>query len=85
MPSNLQDEINCDEKLQSMTDGGDKYYIVFHSNGEVETEVRDEGKTVTIKFNETNLQDTNVKQYTYYLTTKKEHEFLNVLVINRTF
>ncbi|WP_273129403.1 peptidylprolyl isomerase [Bacillus weihaiensis] len=80
VPNNVQDKIDSNLKLQSITDGGKGYYIVFHSSGDVETDLETQGDTVTIKFNVTNLQDDVVKQNTYYLTTATETDVIDVMV-----
>jgi thioredoxin-related protein len=80
VPNNVQDKIDFNYKLQSINVDGKGYYIVFHSSGDVKADVETQGETVTIKFNETNLQDGIVKQYTFYLTTDPDHDEINVLV-----
>jgi len=80
VPHHVQENVDSDSKLQSINVDGKGYYIVFHSSGEVEGEVETQEETVTIKFNETNVQDADVKQYTYYLTTGPEHDFIDVLL-----
>ncbi|MBP3950252.1 peptidylprolyl isomerase [Bacillus suaedae] len=79
VPNHVQDKVDPNLKLQSITDGGNGYYIIFHSNGDVETDLETKGDTVTIKFNVNNLQD-DVKQNTFYLTTDQEHDFIDILV-----
>ena len=80
VPNNVQEKIDSSLKLQSITDSGKGNYIVFHSNGEVQTDLETNGDTVTIKFNETNLRDDLVKQNTYYLTLDPEHDVIDILV-----
>ena len=80
VPNNVQDKVDSNLKLQLINDGEKGYYIVFHSSGDVETDLETQGETVTIKFNVTNLQDEVVKQNTFYLTTDPEHDVINVLV-----
>ena len=80
VPNNVQDKVDSNFKLQSITDGEKGYYIVFHSSGDVETDLKTQGNTVTIKFNVTNLQNGAVKQNTYYLTTDPEHDVIDVQV-----
>ncbi|MFN7253190.1 MAG: peptidylprolyl isomerase [Anaerobacillus sp.] len=80
VPNNVQDKVDSDLKLQSITDGGKGYYIVFHSSGDVETDLETEGDTVIIKFNETNLGENVVKQNTFYLTTDPEPNVIDVHV-----
>ncbi|KGR76372.1 hypothetical protein [Ureibacillus sinduriensis] len=80
VPNNVQEKVDATVRLQSITDGGKGYYIVFHSRGDVEANLETEGNTVTIKFNETNPQAGVVKQNTYYLTTDREHDTIDVQV-----
>ncbi|KHF39385.1 hypothetical protein [Halalkalibacter okhensis] len=79
VPNNVQDKIDSNLKLQSITDGDKEYYIVFHSSGDVEADIETQGDTVTIKFNVSN-NDGVVGQHLFYLTTGPEHDVLNVLV-----
>lgn len=80
VPNNVQDKVDSNLKLQSITDSGKGYYIVFHSSGDVEASLETKGDTVIIKFNETNLLDDLVKQHTFYLTTDPEHDVIEVQV-----
>lgn len=78
VPDNVQEKVDSSLKLQSITDGGKGYYIVFHSSGDVESDLETKEDTVIIKFNETNLEEEIVKQYTFYLTTGSEHDVIDV-------
>lgn len=80
VPNNVQDKVDTNLKLQSINDGAKGYYIVFHSSGDVETDLETQGDTVTIKFNVTNLHDEVVKQNTFYLTTDAEQDVIDVQV-----
>lgn len=80
VPNDVQDKVDSNLRLQSITDGGKGYYIVFHSSGEVESDLETQGDTLIIKFNVTNLEDGVVKQNTFYLTTDPEHEAIDVHV-----
>ena len=80
VPNNVQDKVDSNLKLQSINDGGKGYYIVFHSSGDVETDLETQGDTVTIKFNVTNLHDEVVRQNTFYLTTDAEQDVIDVQV-----
>lgn len=80
VPNNVQDKVDSNLKLQLINDGEKGYYIVFHSSGDVKTDLETQGETVTIKFNVTNLQDEVVKQNTFYLTKDPEHDVIDVLV-----
>ncbi len=80
VPNNVQDKVDSDLKLQSITDGEKGYYIIFHSSEDVETDLETQRDTVTIKLNEIDLQEDVVKQNTFYLTTDPEHDVIDVLV-----
>lgn len=80
VPKNVQDKVDPNLKLQSITDAGKGYYIVFHSSGDVEADLETQGDTKTIKFNVTERQNGVVKQNTYYLTTEREHDAIDVQV-----
>lgn len=80
VPNNVQNEVDSNLRLQSITDGVKGKYIVFHSSGDVEAHLETQGDNVTIKFNVTKLQDNAVKQNTYYLTTGPDTKVIDVLV-----
>lgn len=80
VPNNVQEKVDSNLILQSINDGGKGYYIVFHSSGDVSTDLETQGDTVKIKYNVTNLQDEVVKQNTFYLTTDPEHDVIDVQV-----
>ncbi|SDN62638.1 hypothetical protein [Alkalicoccus daliensis] len=80
VPDHMQENVDSNLKLQQITDGEKGYYIVFHSSGEVETDLDTQGGTLTIKLNETNLQDAAVQQNVYYLTTDAETDTIDVHV-----
>ena len=76
----MQDNVDFNLRLQSITDGGKGSYIVFHSSGDVEADLETQGDTVTIKLNVTNLQNRAVKQNTFYLMTDPKHDVIDVQV-----
>ncbi|BDH62839.1 hypothetical protein MTP04_29690 [Lysinibacillus sp. PLM2] len=80
VPENVQENVDSNLRLQSITNGGKGYYIVFHSSGDVETNLETQGDTLIIKLNETNSHDETIKQNTYYLTTDPQHEAIDVQV-----
>lgn len=80
VPKDLQEYVNSSLRLQSINDGGKGYYIIFHSNGEIEADLETQGDKLNIMFNVTNLKDEVIKQNTYYVTTGPEHEMIDVLV-----
>jgi len=84
VPDHIQHKVDFNLKLQSITDGGSSYYIVFHSSGDVETNLETLGDTVTINFNETNPQEEGVKQNTFYLTTDRRHDVIEVFVNDKS-
>ncbi|MFJ8236621.1 hypothetical protein ACIQ34_13000 [Ureibacillus sp. NPDC094379] len=80
VPKNVQEEVDPNLKLQSITDGGKGYYIVFYSNGDVETDLETTGDTLIIKFKVTNQKNNIVRQNTFYLTTDTKHHAIDVQV-----
>lgn len=82
--SNLPDEFPqttaSEMRLLSFNDGENGSYIVFHSSGKVEAHTESEGSTLVIHLTETDVADAPVTQYTYYLTTRPEHDTLEVRV-----
>lgn len=80
VPKDLQEYVNSSLRLQSINDGEKGYYIIFHSNGEIEADLETQGDKLNIIFNVTNLKDEVIKQNTYYVTTGPEHEMIDVLV-----
>lgn len=80
LPKNVQDHVDANLKLQSITDEPKAYYIVFHSHKKVEADLESVGKTVTVKFNETGEEQETLEQYTFYLTTDEEHDTIDVLI-----
>lgn len=80
LPNNVQEIVDPEMRLQAITDEGKGYYIVFHSSGEVETEVEVQEETMLINLTESNLQEDNIKQHTYYLATTPEFEVMEVFV-----
>ncbi|WP_339164281.1 peptidylprolyl isomerase [Siminovitchia sp. FSL W7-1587] len=80
VPNHVQDRIDSNLKLQLINDGEKGSYIIFHSSGDVETDLETQGDKVTLKLNETNLAEDAVKQHTFYLTTDPEHDVIEVLV-----
>lgn len=80
VPNHVQGEVDPNLKLQSITDGGKGYYIIFHSSGDVEADLETVGEKVIIKLNETKLKEDVVKQYTFYLTTNPGPDVIDVYV-----
>ncbi|WP_251555796.1 peptidylprolyl isomerase [Psychrobacillus sp. MER TA 171] len=79
VPSHVQDLVDSSLTLQSITNDAEGKYIIFHSSGNVKSDLETKGDTVTIKFNVTNLGDV-VKQHTYYFTSGPKHDVLDVTV-----
>ena len=80
IPKNVQQAVDPNLKLQSITDGGKGYYIVFYSRGDVETDLETKGDTLIIKFNVTNQINDVEKQNIFYLTTDTKHHAIDVQV-----
>lgn len=79
VPDHVQDKVDSSLTLQSITNDAEGKYIVFHSSGNVESDLDIQGNMVTIQFNVTNLGDV-VKQHTYYFTSDPKHDVLDVTV-----
>ncbi|SFC01575.1 hypothetical protein SAMN04488102_102204 [Alkalibacterium subtropicum] len=80
LPNKVQETVDPEIRLQAITDEGKGYYIVFHSSGEVETEVEVQEETMLINLTESNLQEDNIKQHTYYLATTPKFKMMEVFV-----
>jgi hypothetical protein len=80
VPKKVQERIDSNLTLQLVNDGEKGSYIIFHSSGDVETDLETQGDTVTIKFNETSIEEVVVQQNTFYLTTDSEHDVIEVIV-----
>lgn len=80
IPPDIEKHIDSDLKLQSINEGKRGYYIIFHSNGEIEADLDPQGNIVNIIFNELNPQDQDIKVNVYYLMTDSTHDTINVLV-----
>lgn len=78
--NNVQEKIDSNLELQLINDGEKGSYIIFQSNGTVDTDLEVQGDTVTVKLNETNPQEDVVQQNVYYLTIDPEHDVIKVLV-----
>ncbi|MCR8848481.1 hypothetical protein NQ095_08715 [Rossellomorea sp. SC111] len=80
VPDNVQDKIEPEYTLQLMDEGEKGSYIVFQSNGEVETDVEAKDDTVTIKFSTSDSKGGHGEQHVYYLTRDQEQDVIHVLV-----
>ena len=80
VPNNVQEKIDSNLELQLINDGEKGSYIIFQSNGAIDTDLEIQGDTVTIKLNETNPQKDVVQQNVYYLIIDPEHDVIKVLV-----
>ena len=79
VPDHVQDKVDSSLTLQSITNDAEGKYIIFHSSGNVKSDLDIQGDTVTIQFNVTNQGDV-VKQHTYYFTSDPKHDVLDVTV-----
>lgn len=80
VPRKIEEHIDSNLKLLSINDGTKGYYIIFHSNGEIEADLDPQDNIVNIIFNELNPQDKDIKRNVYYLTIDSTHDTINVLV-----
>lgn len=79
VPDHVQDKVDSSLTLQSITNDAKGKYIIFHSSGNVKSDLDIQGDMVTIQFNVTNQGDV-VKQHTYYFTSDPKHDVLDVTV-----
>ena len=79
VPDHVQDKVDSSLTLQSITNDAEGKYIIFHSSGNVKSDLDIQGDMVTIQFNVTNQGDV-VKQHTYYFTSDPKHDVLDVTV-----
>ena len=80
VPEDVQDIIDSNLKLQLINEGEKGAYIIFHSSGDIETDIESQDGTIIVNLKVTNSQDDVIKQHTYYLTTDPNHEEIVVLV-----
>ena len=81
VPNKVQDVINPNSTLQMITNGKKNTYIVFHSTEAVSVELEVTENILNIKFNTTNQESTELKQYVYKLNHgDSEHDTINVQV-----
>ena len=80
VPADVQNKIEPEYTLQLMDEGKKGSYIVFQSNGEVETDVEAKDDTVTIKFSTSDSKGEHVEQHVYYLTRDQGQDVIHVQV-----
>ncbi|HWK22509.1 MAG TPA: peptidylprolyl isomerase [Ureibacillus sp.] len=80
VPEDVQDIIDSNLKLQLINEGEKGAYIIFHSSGDIETDIESQDGTIIVNLKVTNSQDDVIKQHTYYLTTDPNHEEIVVRV-----
>jgi len=80
VPEDVQDIIDSNLKLQLINEGEKGAYIIFHSSGDIETDIESQDGTIIVNLKVINSQDDVIKQHTYYLTTDPNHEEIVVLV-----
>lgn len=81
IPNKVQDLINSDYTLQSISDGEKNTYIIFQSTGTVSAELEERGNILNIKLNSENQANSELKPYVYKLNRgNAEYDTINVLV-----
>lgn len=80
VPKRISEAIDSDAPLQMINRSGKKYYIVFNSQDEVESELETIGTTALVKLDEVVSKIEGVKQYVYYLTTDEYHDTIDIKV-----
>ena len=82
IPSKVQDRINTDYTLQLINDSekGDAY-IIYQSEGAVTAELELKEKRLDIKLENTDQDNSSLKQFVYKITRgDAEYDTINVLV-----
>lgn len=80
VPNNVQDKVNSDYTLQLINDGENTAYIIFYSKGIVTTNLETKDDTLIVKYDSTNKDNNELKQFVYKLTWDNEHNTIEVLV-----
>ncbi len=80
VPKRISEAIDSDAPFQMINRSGKKYYIVFNSQDEVESELETIGTTALVKLDEVVSKIEGVKQYVYYLTTDEYHDTIDIKV-----
>lgn len=80
VPGKVKELIDADLRLQLIEEGARGSYIVFHSQGEIESTLDPQDNIVNIIFNEQNPQAEDRKQNVYYLTMDSKHDTIKVFV-----
>lgn len=78
VPSDVQQSIHSDYRLQLINDGENRSYLVFHSKGKATADMEAQGDTITIKLEEANQPNGAIEQHVYKLTKDPEHEVIDV-------
>lgn len=79
-PKKIEKLINSNLKLQLINEGTKGSYIIYHTSGEIEADLKSEGSVINIIFKELSSKDDVVKRNIYYLTMDSKHDTINVLV-----
>lgn len=80
VPKKISEVIDSDAPLQVINRSGKVYYIVFHSQEEVEAKLETVDTTALVKLDEVDSKDDGVRQYVYSLTTDQYHDTIDIKV-----
>jgi hypothetical protein len=80
VPKKVTEVIDPDAQLQVINRSGKIYYIVFHSQEEVEASLETVDTIALVKLDEMDSKDDEVRQYIYSLTTDQYHDTIDIKV-----
>lgn len=81
IPSEVQQKIDSSYTVQLINDGGEIYYIIYHSKELVTAEIEAEGERIKVQIEEAEQQnDEGIKQYVYKLTLDPEHDIIEAFI-----
>lgn len=80
VPKEISEAIDSEAPLQVINRSGKVYYIVFHSQEEVEANLETVDTTALVKLDEVDSLDDGVRQYVYSLKTDQYHDTIDIKV-----
>lgn len=80
VPDDVQAAIDSESTLQLINEGKNIAYVVFQSNGEVITDLEEQGDTLKIKLDRKKGNDDVIVHHVYKLTLDKKHKTIDVLI-----
>lgn len=80
VPEDIQDAIDSESTLQLIYERENIAYVVYQSNGEVGTDIEEQGDTVKIKLDTKKDNDDVIVQRVYKLTLDEKHNTIDMLL-----